>query len=121
MGCNDEISVSLRADLVHEEYVWVWRSKVYDRDCPEQVKAESVQSTFYGMPLLLPEIMKKSKSYQPALDVWGEIELFILKQMGGSVTLEEIAGLIQKRFPDRFLNYNSAFRHVCLLSGRFSK
>ena len=49
---EDAVSVLLRADLVGEEYVWTWKSRVLQQGRESQVKAQFTQSTLHGRPCL---------------------------------------------------------------------
>jgi type I protein arginine methyltransferase len=117
---GDEIAVTLSADLVGEDYIWRWDTRVVNKQNPEVVKATFKQSTFFGVPLTAARLHKKSASHVPKLNVDGEIERFILSLMNGKSALEEIAHQLTAHYPTHFASYKAALDHVGELAQRYS-
>jgi type I protein arginine methyltransferase len=116
---NDLIFVKLYANLVGDNYIWRWNTRVTDSDRPEDVKASFDQSTLWGVPLSSASLRKQASVYQPLLNHDGECEKFILTQMDGKTTVEEIANRLVKRFPSKLANSCDALSLVSELSKRY--
>lgn len=120
VAAGDTVSVTLRADLVGEDYIWAWHTTVSGQGLPEQVKASFRQSTFFGVPLSPGRLRKGAASYLPTLNEEGQIEQFILAQMDGQTSLEEIARRVTARFPRRFPAWRDALTLAGELARRYS-
>lgn len=118
---GDEITVSLKASLIGEDYVWCWNSCI--RSCNGARINEAVfeQSTFKGTPLSLPRIKRRSENYRPVLNKEGLIDKQILQMMDEGQPLRDIAQVIFKQFPDDFPDYKRSLNHVGKLSLKYSK
>jgi protein arginine N-methyltransferase 1 len=53
---GDQVQVTFKADLVNDEYVWRWNTRVRDAAAPARLKADYRQSTFFGGPLNVPSL-----------------------------------------------------------------
>lgn len=60
---GDRVSVKLQANLVGQEYIWRWRSRVLSSE-NSQVKANFDQSTFWSQPLSLEQLRQSVISNQ---------------------------------------------------------
>jgi type I protein arginine methyltransferase len=118
---GDEIAVTLSADLVGDDYIWRWNTRVVNEQNSEFVKATFKQSTFFGVPLSAARLHKKSASHVPLLNDEGEIERFILSLMDGKTALEEIAHQLAALYPTHFASYKAALDHVSELSQKYSR
>jgi protein arginine N-methyltransferase 1 len=101
---GDEVVVNLRADLTGDDYVWSWETHQYSRSYRSSPKAELRQSTFFGVPLSLQQLHKRSADHVPVLSEEGEVEKFALTLMNGTTKLEDIALQLLEHFPHRFKN-----------------
>ncbi|NCF29131.1 MAG: methyltransferase domain-containing protein [Gammaproteobacteria bacterium] len=117
---GDRINVSLRADLVGEDYTWSWNTKIRASECSEEVRADFKQSSFYSSPMLQAELHKRAANHRPTLTEDGEIALQILQLMHEKCTLEHIARQICARFPARFPDWPAALGHVGAFSSDYS-
>lgn len=99
---GDDITITISADMVGDDYVWRWNTRIVNQENPALVKTAFKQSTFFGVPLSVAELHKRSGSHVPLLNNDGEIENFILSAMDGQTALEEIAQRLTVKFPDRF-------------------
>jgi len=115
---GDTISVTLRADLVGDDYIWRWDSRVMERS---EVKASFTQSTFFATPLSLAQLRKRASSHAPTLNEDGQIERFILLMMDEKTSLEEIARRVSDKFPAHFARWSDALTRVSELSLKFSR
>ena len=117
---GDSISVTLQADLVVDDYLWRWATRVVSADSPGAIKADYKQSTFYSEPLSISQLRKQSDSYLPQLNEQGRIDQFILGLMTGEVTQGEIGRQVQEQFPQHFANWKQALTYIGELSKRYS-
>jgi predicted RNA methylase len=114
---NDTIEVSLQANLVGEDYIWSWHTRISDG---EQLKADFKQSTFYGTALSAKQLRKRASGYVPRLSEQGQVDQLILELMSRTSSLGEIAEEILSQFPRRFSNAREALSYVGELSQRYS-
>lgn len=119
LDAGDVIKVTLRADLVGDDYVWQWDTKVVSKN--SQLKADFRQSTFFGALLSTERLRKQSSSYVPRLNTEGQIEHGILSMMDGKTPLEEIARQLSLRYPNRFQNQTEALRTASETSLKYSE
>jgi protein arginine N-methyltransferase 1 len=117
---GDCVSVSLRADLVGENYVWSWESRVAGAEAGE-LKAEFRQSSFMGKPLSTESLRRMADSFRPALGADGEIDRLVLERMNGERSLGEIARELTERFPERFRTAREALTRAGELSEKYSR
>jgi protein arginine N-methyltransferase 1 len=116
---GDRVSVNLRADLVGEDYVWSWESRV---SAPAgELKAEFRQSSFMGKPLSPESLRRVADSFRPALGEDGEIDRLVLGLMNGERSLGEIARELAERFPERFPSARAALTRAGELSEKYSR
>ena len=118
---GDQVDVVLRADLVGDDYVWQWNTKVSGASNSTNVKAEFRQSTFFGVPVSLADLHKKAASHVPSLTEEGQIHNFILQRMNGEESLQEIAAELLRNFDGRFTSTTAALKMVAELSSLYSK
>lgn len=117
---GDRIDVSLRADLVGEDYNWSWHTRIRTADPPE-TKADFKQSSFYSAPMPYARLQKRAASHRPTLTEDGEIALLILRLMSEQHTLEHIARQLCARFPARFPDWLTALGLVGTFSVDYSR
>ena len=117
---GDRVSVSLRADLVGEDYVWSWESRVAGAAAGE-LKAEFRQSSFMGKPLSPESLRRVADSFRPALGEDGEIDRLVLERMNGERSLGEIARELAERFPESFRTAREALTRAGELSEKYSR
>jgi protein arginine N-methyltransferase 1 len=114
---GDRISVKLQANLVGQEYVWRWHSRVFSRENSTQPKADFKQSTFENQPLSLKSLHKRSDDFIPKLNSNGQIARLILQLMSEDYSIGEIARKLTEQYPSKFPKLSVALRHV----GEFSQ
>ena len=117
---GDRVSVSLRADLVGEDYVWSWESRVTGAAAGE-LKVEFRQSSFLGKPFSPESLRRVADSFRPALGEDGEIDRLVLQRMNGERSLGEIARELEERFPERFRTAREALTRAGELSEKYSR
>jgi protein arginine N-methyltransferase 1 len=114
---GDEVKCALRADLIGNRYVWTWRTEIRSG---EAEPVEFLQSTFYGAPLGKRDIAVQESSYVPCLDPEGQLLRNALELMDGSRPLEAIAEELERAYPSRFSEWDSAIAWVRQLSRDYS-
>jgi protein arginine N-methyltransferase 1 len=120
LALGDTISVKLSADLVSDDYIWRWNTRVLGQGDPAKVKADFKQSTFFGAPISLERLCKRESGYVPVLDEDGQIDRLVLSLMSGERSLGEIARSVANDFPDRFKSWQDALTRVGELSIKYS-
>ena len=121
VASGDEIYVTISADLVGDDYVWRWNTRVTGQGDPTEVKADFKQSTFFGAALSLEQLRKRESNYVPALDEEGRVDYLILSLMNEQASLGEIAHRVSDKFPNRFKSWNDALTRVGELSIKYSR
>ncbi|MCU0836212.1 MAG: 50S ribosomal protein L11 methyltransferase [Chromatiaceae bacterium] len=117
---GDQVSVMLRADLVDDDYVWRWDTRVTAAGDPSHVKAKFRQSTFYGAPISLEKLKRRGDSFVPQPVEAAEIDRFVLSLVDGRTSLGEIASRLVGRYPQRFARQQEALTHVADLIERYA-
>ena len=115
---GDEIAVSLRSDLVGDDYVWGWNTRIGGAD--GRAKAEFTQSQFHGQPMSPAKLRKRGARHVARLNQEAAIDRLVLERMGELMPLGDIARELHERFPRRFARWEDALSHVGELSLRYS-
>lgn len=121
LSVGDTVSIELQADLVGEDYVWRWNTRILEQGRRGKIRAEFEQSTFFGDPLSLSQLRKQAASHKPLLDKEGQVDQFILRMMDGQTSLEEISKKVLNQFPAHFAKWENALTHVGELSQKYSQ
>jgi type I protein arginine methyltransferase len=117
---RDSVKVGLNADLVGDDYVWRWETKIFGRENSHEPKAHFKQSTFFGAPIAAAQLRKRAAGHVPVLNDDGEAERLILSMMDGRNSLQQIAEQLCVRFPSRFQRWEDALSAVGRTSLRYS-
>jgi protein arginine N-methyltransferase 1 len=107
------VDVSLRADLIAEDYIWTWETH-----CGEH---HFRQSSFAAAPLTAESLARRAAHHRPSLGPEGKIAHFVLERMAGAMTLAEIGAELASSFPQRFRTEREAFDYAARLSGDYSE
>jgi protein arginine N-methyltransferase 1 len=121
LAAGDRVEVALKANLVGEDYIWRWDTRVLDPDRPDSPKASFAQSTFYGAPLAAARLRKRAAGHVPQLHEKGQIDRFILGLMDGKASLGDLARRVYERFPARFARWEDALTSVGELAEKYSR
>jgi type I protein arginine methyltransferase len=116
---GETVSVSLHADLVGDDYIWRWDTRI--RDVGGQVKADFRQSTFFGDPLSPAKLRQMASDHVPALAKDGQIDRLILELMDGQTSLGDIARRLVAECPHRFASEREALTRVGELSLKYGR
>lgn len=117
---GDNVYVTIKANLVGEDYIWLWDTLV-ENNVTRQKKADYRQSTFMGSPVALENLRKQSSRHIPELSSDGIIDLFIMQNMQNNLSLTEIAEKTLEKFPREFSDLQQALTRVGSLSQKYSR
>jgi len=107
------IDIKLRGDLIGEDYVWTWESRVAGHHFR--------QTSFAAAPLTAESLARRAAHHRPALGRDGKTAQFVLERMSGSLSLTEIGAELSRAFPERFRSEREAFDYAAKLSGEFGE
>jgi protein arginine N-methyltransferase 1 len=121
LEAGDNVIVQMDADLVDDDYIWRWNTRIKSGPGSPQLKADFKQSTFFGAPLTSQRLRKSSAAHVPVLNDEGKVENLILSRMDGEASLERIAQELKLRFPHRFSQWEDALKVVGQTSQKYSQ
>ena len=112
LEAGDVVTVALHADLVRDDYVWRWNTRVVGKGNPEQVKANYRQSTLAGTPLSPQQLRRRADNHVAKLNDEGRIAQAILERMARGMDNGEISREVAGQFPHRFRTWQDALAEV---------
>jgi protein arginine N-methyltransferase 1 len=114
-----EVSVRLHANLVGDEYVWRWETKI----CADAAKPTRCfqQSTFQGANFTPQSLRRRAADFVPSLSEEGQANRWLLQAMDGKTSLQEIAQAAAKTFPKIFPRWEDALHRAAELATQFSQ
>jgi type I protein arginine methyltransferase len=116
---GQQIQVRLHADLVGNDYVWQWETKIpANRFGPER---HFKQSTFYGEHFSPASLRRRAADFVPKLSEAGEADRWLLQAVDGKSSLQEIAQRAAQRYPKIFRRWEDALRRAADLAAEFSR
>ena len=121
LDVGDAVKVILRANLIGEDYLWRWETRILGRGDSSQVKGHFKQSDFFGEPLSPSALRRQAASHVPALNEEGEIDCLILKMMRDATLLGDIARQLASLYPGKFARWQDALTRVGTLSSKYSR
>lgn len=77
MNENDVVSSHVSAKYQSGDYVWSWRTQIFEQGDKKKPKADFNQSQLASMYLDPQQVMKKSEYFVPEKNETAEIDLFI--------------------------------------------
>jgi len=117
LEAGDRLEVSLRADLVGDDYVWRWTSRVFDLDGGP--RASFRQASLGGLPLSAGRLRRREVGRVPGLGPDGWVQRRALELMGEGATVGEIAGRLREDFPGEFIDDREALAFAADLSEEY--
>ena len=115
---GQEIQVSLHADVVGDDYVWRWETKITPRD---RAAFHFCQSTFHGANLTAQALRRCAAEYAPSLSEEGQADRWLLEAMDGKTSLQQMAQAAAQRFPAIFPRWEDALHRAAELARQFSR
>lgn len=119
LAAGERVDIRVAADLTGNDYTWRWDTTAFSAE--NQPRARFRQSTFFGSPLSLDSLRKRSDKFTPLLSKKGQVDLLVLDLMAQQVPLGDIARQVAERFPARFESWKEALAHVSDLSERYAR
>ncbi len=117
---GETMSVDLRAQLVHDDYVWQWTTAWSPSDPARGPAVRHQQSSFFGVPVSAERLRPVEQGHRPRLNAEGRLERDVLGAMTGERSVEELARQLLSDYPGRFANEQQALEFVRDRSTRFS-
>lgn len=121
LGKGDAMSIRISANLLGDDYVWRWDTRVSGDKHSEQNRVAYRQSTYFGQPLSPERLRKKAARFVPHLNLEGRIDGWILRRMDGEISLDRLAESLRDAFPERFPTDREALNRVADLSEKYSR
>lgn len=115
---GDQVELSLAADLVTDDYLWRWHSKVTRGDT---TLAEFDQSTLKGSPLSLGRLKQTAAGARPRLAAAAQVDRYILDRLDGATSLGEIASELAARFPAEVPTWQAGLTRAGELALRYGE
>jgi len=116
---GQRICVNLQANLVGEEYVWRWETKVLGNGSAAD-RCFS-QSTFQGANFTPQALRRRAADYVPSLSEEGQADRWLLQAMDGKTSLQQMAQAAAERFPAIFPRWEDALHRAAELARQFSR
>lgn len=113
-----EIFVRLQANLVGEEYIWRWETKV-NKDSNDAPCFQ--QSTFLGANFTSHALRRRAADFVPTLSEEGQLDRWFLQSIDGKTSLQQMAQAAVRRFPGNFPRWEDALSRAAELARRFSR
>ena len=114
------VCVELSAKLVESDYIWRWTTHI-DPVEGSRSPIHFDQSQLGGTVLSSARLHKAAADYVPRLSEEGRLRRRTLELMNGKLSLEEIALLLAKEFPERFPERRHALSYAGEVSHEFSR
>ena len=114
VAAEDQIDIRLEARLIGDDYAWRW-------DTTLSSDLSFKQSTLLGAPLSASQLLKRAGGHVPSLNDEGAVTEFVLSQIDGKNSNEQIATALLEKFSGRFREYDDALERVIEVSERFSE
>jgi len=93
---NFERGDCVNLELIRQEYsYWTWRV--------ESGQQSQKRSTFLGGGLSLDGLKKQARNYFPRLNEKGEVARFLLQNLDGGFSVEQLEGMVRQEFGDNSL------------------
>lgn len=116
---GQEIHVSLHANLVGDDYIWRWETRI-----PGNGKDPDrffQQSTFQGANFTPQSLRRRAADFVPSLSEEGQANRWMLQAIDGKTSLQDIAQAAAKKFPQIFPRWEDALHRAAELAIQFSR
>lgn len=116
---GDVCQISLGANLVCGQYIWQWELRLPAAEGRAEVHFH--QSTFHGGVFAPSYLKKRASDYVPVLSETGLAQRWLMQNIDGQRSLEQIASEAAQRFPDIFRRVEDAFNRAAEIAEKFSR
>jgi protein arginine N-methyltransferase 1 len=113
---GDRITINIQAEYMRDRYYWSWHTCISSGDNPQVLKANFEQSSKLDPLAERAELHKSILNFKPSRGEAGEIDHFILGEMDGSKSINQIARRARREYPTRFETQKEAELYVNELS-----
>lgn len=118
---GDIVRSYISAKYENSDYIWSWKTEIFEQGDFTKLKANFNQSQFASMYLDPKTSLKKSEYFVPEPNETAEIDLFTLTQMNGESMQGDIADALIEKFPDKFKTFEEALEYAFVISQKYSK
>ena len=118
LNVDDTISFRIQADLVKDEYVWRWETRIRSG---QEIKANFNQSSLNSHPLSLASLKRCEADYIPAPSEDTRIDALILSKIDGCISLRQMAHDLAAKFPSRFNSWEDALVRVGEVTAQYAE
>lgn len=118
---GDVVHATVEARFLGGEYLWFWDTVILAQGDKRRVKANFRQGAFHSLVLSPDTLRRRADRHIPVLDEEGRIDRVILSHIDGGTSVGEIARLVQREFPHRFLRWEEALGRVGEWSVRYGE
>jgi protein arginine N-methyltransferase 1 len=115
---GQRISICLQANLIGEEYIWRWETKISTSD---GTRHHFRQSTFHGATFTPQALRRRAADFVPSLSEEGQVDRWLLQAMDGKMSLQQMAEAAAERFPSIFTRWQDALHRAAELARQFSR
>lgn len=115
---SQKISVSLHANLVGDDYIWRWETKIFENGA---ITKHFRQSTFQGANFAPESLRRRAGDFVPSLSEEGQADRWLLQAMDGKTSLQQMAQAAAQRFPAIFPRWEKALHRAAELARQFSR
>ena len=116
---GQKIVGSLQANLVGQEYVWRWETKV--AGSAKDASRCFQQSTFQGANFTSESLRRRAADFVPSLSEEGQADRWLLQAMDGKTSLQQMAQAAAEKFPKVFPHWQDALHRAAELAEQFSR
>ncbi len=99
---GDRIKLTVEAELGDDHYRWRWHACIHSGEDPQAIKADFIQSTDQDKTMESALLHKSVLNIRPSRSEAGEIDHFILGEMDGRISIDQIARGAGAKYPLRF-------------------
>jgi len=121
LEAGDVVRLNLRWNLLANNYVCQWITRVLHQGDKTDVRASFDQSDFRSFPISLPSLRKGGETFVPRCNGEASIDRFILTAMNGKASVGEIAACLSEHFPAHFEARSEALDRVARISRAYSE
>ena len=115
------VTVALHADLVRDDYIWRWNTRILGQGNAEQVKANFRQSTLAGTPLSPQQLRRRADSHVAKSERRrGHGRMRFWSEWLAGMRNDEISRELALQFPHRFRTWQDALAEVGEMATKYS-
>jgi type I protein arginine methyltransferase len=121
LGPGQAVRASLEANLVEEDYIWRWTTRIEPQEGSGASVIRFEQSQLAGELLSPAQLHRKASDYVPHLSEEGRLRRRTFELMDGKISLEKIAHRLATEFPQRLPSWQQALSYAGVISQEYSR